>query len=115
MVKKFFLLVFLLLIIYGIFSFIKIMGPKIRYAALLDQTKSIVEFTSTDTDDIIIRKLREFARGNGTPLTNEDIQLSRFNDELTIYISYSDSAVLPLGLKTLYYDQEIEVSEEDIE
>ena len=115
MVKKFFLLVFFLLIIYGILSFVKIMGPKIRYAALLDQTKSIVEFTSADKDDIIIRKLKEFARGNGTPLTDEDIQLSRFHDELTIYISYPDSAVLPFGLKTLYYDQEIEVSEEDIE
>ena len=115
MVKKFFLLVLLLLIIYGIGSFVKIMGPKIRYAALLDQTKSIVEFTPTDTDEIIVRKLREFASGNGTPLTKEDIQLSRFNDELTIYISYSDSAVLPFGLKTFYYDQEIEISEEDIE
>jgi hypothetical protein len=115
MAKKIFLIIFLLLIAYGIWSFINIMGARIRYGAIRDQVKAIVKFTTSDTDSKIRQKIRFKAEEQNIPLTDEDIEISRYDHSVTIYVSYSDSVVLPFGLKTIYYDQEIEISPEDVE
>ncbi len=114
--KKLLFLIILALIVYGIWSTINMLGVKIRYGKILDSTKSIVKYTSNDTDQKILRKLKNNAEEAGVTLTEEDIEISRFDsNDITIYISYADSAILPFSLKKFYYDQEIEVSKGDVE
>ena len=108
--KKIFWVVVLLLIAYGTWSFINVLRVKIRYGSIVDQAKAIVKYTPSEQDFKIVRKLLLKAEETGITLTEEDIELYRDGVDLSIYISYADSAVLPFGLKTIYYDQEIEVS-----
>jgi len=114
--KKLFYIILLLLIIYGVWSFINVLGVKIRYGSLLDRTKAIIKYTSSDPDQRIRMKLKETASDSKFTITDEDIEITRYDsDDINIYIAYSDSAVLPFGLKTFYYEQEIDVSKGDIE
>jgi len=114
--KKILFLIVLALIVYGIWSMVNMLGVKIRYSKIVDSTKSIVKYTSNDTDEKIRRKLKDRATDAGLTLTDEDIEITRFDaNDITIHISYPDSAVLPLSLKTFNYDQEIEVSKGDVE
>ncbi|MBA7626098.1 MAG: hypothetical protein E3J41_07015 [Candidatus Cloacimonadota bacterium] len=115
MAKKIFLIILLLLIIYGIWSFIIILGVKIRYGKLHDHSKAIIKYTPTDTDRRIRRKLQVSAEDVRFTLTDDQIEITRSNGDLFIRIFYADSAVLPFGLKTIYYDQEINVSPADID
>lgn len=115
MAKKIFLIIFLLLIGYGVWSFINIMGAKIRYGAVRDQVKSIVKFTASDTDQKMRKKIKFKAEEQKLVITDEEIEISRYENTVTIYVSYTDSVILPFGLKTIYYDQEIEISPEDVE
>lgn len=91
------------------------MGAKIRYGSIRSQVKSIVKFTPSDLDTKIRKKIKYKAEEAKLVITDEEIEISRYNSDITIYVSYTDSAVLPFGLKTLYYEQEIEISKEDIE
>jgi len=114
--KKILFLIVLALIVYGIWSMVNMLGVKIRYSKIVDSTKSIVKYTSNDTDEKIRRKLKDRGEDAGLTLTDEDIEITRFDaNDITIHISYPDSAVLPLSLKTFNYDQEIEVSKGDVE
>jgi hypothetical protein len=113
--KKIFWVVVLLLIAYGIWAFINVLRVKIRYGSIVDQAKAIVKYTPEDKDEIILRKLLNKAQETGLQLDREAIELSRDGTDLRIYISYADSAVFPFGLKTIYYDQEIDVSKANIE
>ncbi|TES93551.1 MAG: hypothetical protein E3J87_02000 [Candidatus Cloacimonadota bacterium] len=115
MAKKIFYIILLVLIVYGVWSFVNVTGVKIRYGKLLDQTKNIVKYTSNDPDKKIKRRLKENAEESKLTLTDDDIEIIRFNSDITIRITYADSAVLPFGLKTLYYDQEIDISKGDVE
>jgi hypothetical protein len=111
--KKIFWVVVLLLIIYATWSFINVLRVKVRYGSMVDQCKAIVKYTPNEQDYKIIRKLLYKAEETKIVITEENIELYRDGGgELTIYISYADSAVFPFGLKTIYYDQEIEVSKE---
>ncbi|TET17211.1 MAG: hypothetical protein E3J78_07875 [Candidatus Cloacimonadota bacterium] len=113
--KKIFFIVLALLIGYGIWSYVIIFGVRVRYSTLLDQAKAIVKYTSSDPDAKIRRKLKFRAEDSGFVLIDEDIEISRYENDIIISISYADSAILPFELKIIYYDQEIEVSKEDIE
>lgn len=108
--KKIFWVVVLLLIAYGTWSFINVLRVKIRYGSIVDQAKAIVKYTPNEQDVKIIRKLILKAEETGLELTEENIELYRDGADLSIYISYADSAVLPFGLRTFYYDQEIDIS-----
>jgi hypothetical protein len=108
--KKIFWVIVLLLIAYGTWSFIKILRVKIRHGSIVDQAKAIVKYTPNEQDFKVIRKLVYKAEETGITLTEENIELYRDGADLNIYITYTDSAVLPFGLKTIYYDQEIDVS-----
>lgn len=111
--KKIFSIIILLLIAYGIWSFVNILGVKIRYDKLHEQTKNIVKFRAIEEDSKIKRRLKANAEESGLTLTDDDIKITHQDNEISISISYADSAVLPFGLKTLYYNQKIEVSKED--
>jgi hypothetical protein len=112
--RKIFYIIFLLAIAYGIWSFINFLGLKIRYRKLVDQSEAIVKYTPNDSDDKIKKKLLNNAKESGLKLTDYDIDIYRYSDdEISIGIDYEDSVVLPLGLKTYYYDQKIHVSKGD--
>jgi hypothetical protein len=112
--RKIFYLIFILAIAYGIWTFINFLGLKIRYKKLVDQSEAIVEYTPDDADEKIKRKLISNAKESGLKLTDYDIEISRYYDnDISISIDYEDSVVLPLGLKTYYYDQKIHISKGD--
>ena len=113
--KKILWIIVLLLIGYATWSFINVLRVKIRYGSIVDQAKAIVKYTPYERDQKIYRKLLAKAQETGLTLTEEDIELYRDGNELNIYITYADSAVFPFGLKTIYYDQEIDVSKGSIE
>lgn len=113
--RKIFWTVALLLIAYGTWAFINVLRVKIRYGSIVDQAKAIVKYTPHEADKKIFKKLQAKAEETGLTLTEEDIELYRDGGDLNIYISYSDSAVLPFGLKIIHYDQEIDVSKGSIE
>lgn len=113
--KKIFSLIVFLLIGYATWSFINVLRVKIRYGSIVDQAKAIVKYTPHETDKKIFKKLMAKAEETGMKLTEEDIELYRDGGDLNIYITYADSAVLPFGLKTIHYDQEIDVSKGSIE
>lgn len=113
--KKIFWIIVLLLIAYGTWSFINVLRVKIRYGSIVDQAKAIVKYTPNEMDTKIVRKLIEKAEETGLKLTEENIELYRDGQDLNIYITYADSAVLPFGLKTFYYDQEIDISKGNVE
>ncbi len=113
--KKIFWVIVLLLIAYGTWSFINVLRVKIRYGSIADQAKAIVKYTPHEQNHKILKKLHAKAEETGLTLTEEDIELFHDGTDLRIYITYADSAVLPFGLKTIYYDQEIDVSKGSIE
>ena len=97
--KKIFFIILLLLIVYGIWSFVNIMGAKIRYGSIRDQVKAIVKYTPSDSDIKIRRKIKYKAEEVKLVITDEEMEISRHNSDISIYVSYTDSAVLPFGLK----------------
>ncbi|OQX51928.1 MAG: hypothetical protein B5M53_10015 [Candidatus Cloacimonas sp. 4484_209] len=113
--KKIFGLIFLLLIIYGIWSFVNILGVKIRYGKIKEQAKNIVKYTPGDSDLKIRRKIEDNAEESGLKLTDENIDITRYDDGISLTITYPDSAILPFGLKTFYYNQRISISKGDVE
>jgi hypothetical protein len=113
--KKIFWIIVLLLIVYATWSFINVLRVKIRYGSIVDQAKAIVKYTPNEQEHRIIKKLIEKAEETGLTLKEEDIELYWEGNDLGIYIAYSDSAILPFGLKTFYYDQEIDVSKGSVE
>jgi phosphoribosyl-ATP pyrophosphohydrolase len=112
--KKIFWIIVLLLIAYATWSFINVLRVKIRYGSIVDQAKAIVKYTPNEQDSKILRKLIEKAEETGLKITEEDIELYHDGSDLSIYITYADSAVFPFGLKTIYYDQEIDISKQTI-
>lgn len=112
--RKIFYIILLLAIVYGIWSFINFLGLKIRYKKLVDQSEAIVQYTPEESDERIKRKLIKNGKESGLKLTDYNIEISRYyDDDISISIDYEDSVVLPLGLKTYYYDQKIHISRGD--